>query len=104
MGPPVTGAISIGLVIGAVNMSPMHMTVEEIKRKGFAVLMKEQGPVGYVCFMQQFGERKGDYTKNRGKWIDEVDFSKIDMKFGQGRNGKNKSSSTATSGGSRRGG
>lgn len=63
-------------------MSPMQLTIDEIKRKGFAVLMKELGPVGYARFMQQFVGRKGDYTKDRAQWIDKVDLSDLDQKFG----------------------
>jgi hypothetical protein len=64
-------------------MSPMRMTLDEIKNKGFAALMKELGPVGYVRFMQQFLGRKGDYTKDRAKWIDRVDLSDLDARFGK---------------------
>lgn len=63
-------------------MSPMQMTIDEIRRKGFAALMKELGPVGYTRFMQQFAGQKGDYTKDRAKWIDKVDLSDMDRKFG----------------------
>ncbi len=69
-------------------MSPMNVTIEEIKKKGFAALMKELGPVGYVRFMQQFVGRKGDYTKDRAKMLDEVDLSDLDRKFGRKRTRK----------------
>ena len=64
-------------------MSPMQMTIAEIKKKGFAALMRELGPVGYVRFMQQFVGRKGDYTRERAKWIDKVDLSDLNSKFGK---------------------
>lgn len=62
-------------------MSPMQMTIEEIKKKGFAALMRELGPVGYVRFMQQFVGRQGDYTKDRAKWVGKLDLSDLDRKF-----------------------
>ena len=69
-------------------MSPMQMTIDQIKKRGFAALMKELGPVGYVRFMQQFVGRKGDYTKDRAAWIDKVDLSDLDRKFAPKRKGK----------------
>jgi len=69
-------------------MSPMQMTIDEIKKKGFAALMKELGPVGYTRFMQQFVGQKGDYTKSRAKWIDKVDLSDLDRRFGGRRKRK----------------
>ncbi len=69
-------------------MSPMQMTIDEIKKKGFAALMKELGPVGYVRFMQQFVGRKGDYTKARSKWIEKLDLTDLDRKFAAKRKRK----------------
>jgi hypothetical protein len=69
-------------------MSPMQMTIDEIKSRGFAALMKELGPVGYVRFMQQFIERKGDYTRDRADRMGKVDLSDLDRKFGRKRKGR----------------
>ena len=49
-----------------------QMTLEEIRDRGLAALMRELGPVGYVRFMQQFDRGNGDYTAEREKWLDAV--------------------------------
>ncbi len=71
-------------------MTPMQMTIDQIKKKGFAALMKELGPVGYVRFMQQFVRRTGDYTTDRAAWIEKVDLSDLDRKFATKRKGKSR--------------
>jgi hypothetical protein len=48
------------------------MTLNEIRAKGLAVLLKELGPVGYVRFLQQFENGSGDYTKERSQWLDTI--------------------------------
>lgn len=58
-------------------MSAMGMTLDQIKSRGYAALMKELGPVGYVRFMQQFVGFKGDYTKDRHAWIDDLKIDDI---------------------------
>ena len=47
-----------------------EMTLEEIRSRGLAALLRELGPVGYVRFMQQFDRGKGDYTVERHQWLD----------------------------------
>ena len=69
-------------------MNPMQMTIDEIKKKGFAALIKELGPGGYVRFMQQFVGREGDYTHDRAKWLKEVDLTDLDRKFSAKRKRK----------------
>ncbi len=64
-------------------MSPMQMTIDEIQSRGFAALMRELGPVGYVRFMQQIVGRKGDYTTERAQRIGKVDVSDLDRRFGK---------------------
>lgn len=71
-------------------MSPIQMTMDQIKKKGFAALMRELGPVGYVRFMQEFLGRKGDYTKDRAAWVEDIDLTGIERKFGGRRPRKRK--------------
>jgi len=77
MAPAVSLFFEIGIMI------PMAMTNDEIIKKGCAALMKESGLVGYLRFMQRFIGGRGDYTKERAKWIDKVDFFELDKKFGK---------------------
>lgn len=53
-----------------------NMTLSEIRLRGNKVLFDELGPVAFIRFMQQFVSR-GDYTKDRQKWIGKVDLSDV---------------------------
>jgi uncharacterized membrane protein YGL010W len=63
-------------------MSAMDMTLDQIKARGYAALMRELGPVGYVRFMQQFVGFKGDYTKERQAWIDDLSLDDLKKQIG----------------------
>ena len=52
-------------------------TLNEIRLRGMAALLKELGPVDFVRFMQQFDNGKGDYTSERGQWLDAIDIEQI---------------------------
>ncbi|GHU65225.1 hypothetical protein AGMMS49983_12570 [Clostridia bacterium] len=43
-----------------------------IRRLGVDVLTKELGPDGMAYFIQQFDRGEGDYTAERGKWLDDM--------------------------------
>ena len=45
----------------------MNMTLDQIRK-----LVEKLGPVGMVRFLQQFEMGKGDYTKERDRWIGDV--------------------------------
>ena len=56
-------------------MSPgevTEMTLEEIRVRGHAALLRDLGPVGYVRFLQQFDPGRGDYTRERSAWLDSI--------------------------------
>jgi hypothetical protein len=46
-------------------------SINEIRRKGIEALAEALGPVDAVRFLQSFDTGKGDYTKERGKWLDQ---------------------------------
>jgi hypothetical protein len=48
------------------------MTQNEARERGYAALLKELGPVGYVRFIQQFQAGKGDYSKERHALLDQL--------------------------------
>jgi hypothetical protein len=64
-------------------MTAMQMTLDQIKSKGYAALMKELGPVGYVRFLQQFVGFKGDYTKERQAWVGNLKLDDIKQAIGR---------------------
>jgi len=53
------------------------LSPNEIRMKGLEALAEALGPVGMVRFLQQFDLGKGDYTKDRGKWLDELTIDDI---------------------------
>jgi hypothetical protein len=59
------------------KMDVRTMTLEQIRSAGLEALARELGPVGMVRFLQQFETGKGDYSKERHKWLDVLDVSTI---------------------------
>jgi hypothetical protein len=53
----------------AEKMSKQALSLNQIREIGLGALTKTLGPVGMVRFLQQFERGKGDYTKNRNKWL-----------------------------------
>jgi hypothetical protein len=56
-----------------------NMTMSSIRLRGHKALYAALGPVGFIRFMQQFVSR-GDYTKDREKWIDKIDLSDLETR------------------------
>jgi len=69
----------------------MHLTLDQIKTRGYAALMKELGPAGYVRFMQQFVSGKGDYTKERHESLDKLSLDDIKSKIEKLHTGRRRS-------------
>ena len=53
------------------------MTLEQIRKAGLEVLIRELGPVGMIRFLQQFDMGSGDYTKERHKIFEGMDVDTI---------------------------
>jgi hypothetical protein len=53
-----------------------NMSMSNIRLRGQQALFDALGPVGFIRFMQQFVSR-GDYTKDREKWINRIDLSDL---------------------------
>ena len=49
-----------------------QLTLNEIRDRGYAALLRELGPRDYVRFLQQFQVGEGDYTKQRHDWLDRL--------------------------------
>jgi hypothetical protein len=56
-----------------------NMTMSSIRLRGHQALFAALGPVGFMRFMQQFVSR-GDYTKEREKWIDKIGLSDLETR------------------------
>jgi len=46
--------------------------ISEINRQATHILFKEMGVVETIRFLNQFSVGQGDYTKDRGKWLDKI--------------------------------
>jgi len=51
-------------------------TLNEIRIRGFKVLVKNLGPADAIRFIQSYTHGSGDYTKERKQWL-EKDFDKV---------------------------
>jgi hypothetical protein len=56
-----------------------NMTMSSIRLRGHQALFAALGPVGFARFMQQFASR-GDYTKDREKWIEKIELPDLDVR------------------------
>ena len=69
-------------------MNIQTMTPNDIRKIGLEALAKTLGPVGFVRFLQQFEIGRGDYTKERGQWLNDFDVKTIVKEIKTGRKGK----------------
>jgi hypothetical protein len=53
------------------------MSPSVIRKAGLEAVAKKLGPLGMIRFLQQFETGRGDYTKERGQWIDNLDMQAI---------------------------
>jgi hypothetical protein len=58
-------------------MSTQTMSPAGIRKAGLEALAKKLGPLGMVRFLQQFETGRGDYTKERGQWLKDMDVQEI---------------------------
>ena len=53
------------------------MTLHELRREGLQALLDRLGPAGTVRFLQQYDMGRGDYTKERRRWLDGVTIDEV---------------------------
>jgi hypothetical protein len=53
------------------------MTLEQVRIAGYQALTRELGPINLVRFLQQFETGYGDYTQERGQWLDRYTIEEI---------------------------
>ena len=58
-------------------MNANNMTPNEIRRAGLDALTQGLGAVGMVRFLQQSETGWGDYTADRGQWLENTTFANI---------------------------
>ncbi|MFZ5902631.1 MAG: hypothetical protein ACOYZ8_03650 [Chloroflexota bacterium] len=50
-------------------MTTTYLTLSEIRTIGFDALLRELGPAGTIRFIQQYESGRGDYTRDRRRWL-----------------------------------
>lgn len=51
------------------EMNSTYLTLSEIRAIGFEALLRELGPAGAIRFIQQYETGRGNYTRDRRKWL-----------------------------------
>jgi hypothetical protein len=59
------------------NMSTTIRPLTEITEQATRILIREMGVVDVLRFLSQFRAGAGDYTKERGQWLDELSLEDI---------------------------
>jgi len=54
-----------------------NMCPNEIRNKGLEALSETLGPLGMIKFLEQFDIGTGDYTKEREKWLGNLELDTI---------------------------
>jgi hypothetical protein len=67
----------------------MSPTPEEIRRRGVDALIRELGAAGFIRFVQQFEAGKGDYGRERHKWVDQTSLEEILLRASELRSREN---------------
>jgi hypothetical protein len=58
-------------------MEDEHITYNQIRQLGLAILNRELGAVGLIRFLQQYEKGEKDYTKERQRWLEGKDVDTI---------------------------
>lgn len=59
------------------EMNTEYLTLHEIRTIGFEALLRELGPAGAIRFLQQYETGRGDYSRDRHKFLPKVSIEEI---------------------------
>ena len=62
---------------GGVKMSTQTMSPTVIRKAGIEAVAKKLGPIGMIRFLQQFETGRGNYTRERDRWLKDMDVQEI---------------------------
>lgn len=71
-------------------MTTDYLTLNEIRMIGFEVLVRELGPVGAIRFIQQYEAGRGNYTRDRRKFLPKKSVREIGKQIVKERQAKKK--------------
>ena len=57
------------------------MGLPELRRRGFAALVRELGVANAIRFLHLHGTGAGDYTKDREKWLGELTIEQVEKEI-----------------------
>lgn len=69
-------------------MTTTYLTLNEIRTIGFEALLRELGPAGTIRFIQQYEMGRGDYTRDRRKWLPKKSVKEIGRQIVKERKSK----------------
>jgi len=58
-------------------MNTEYLTLHEIHTMGFEALLRELGPAGAIRFLQQYETGRGNYTRDRHKFLPKMSIEEI---------------------------
>jgi hypothetical protein len=58
-------------------MTNTPLTQEEVRREGLEALFERLGAADALRFLQQFAPGSGDYTAERGQWLDVLSVDEV---------------------------
>jgi len=65
-----------------------RLTLNKIRKIGFEALLRELGPAGTIRFIQQYETGRGDYTRDRRKWLPKKSVKEIGKQIVKERKSK----------------
>jgi len=71
-------------------MTTNYLTLNEIRVMGFEALLRELGPVGTIRFIQQYETGRGNYTRDRRKWLPKKSVKEIGRQIVKERQARSK--------------
>lgn len=72
------------------EMNTEYLTLNEIRTIGFEALLRELGPVGAIRFIQQYETGRGNYTRDRRKFLPKKSVKEIGRQIIKERKAKSK--------------
>ncbi|MDQ3003814.1 MAG: hypothetical protein M3R47_00295 [Chloroflexota bacterium] len=71
-------------------MTTEYLTLSQIRVIGFEALIRELGPVDTIRFIQQYETGRGNYTRDRRKWLPKKSVKEIGKEIVKERHTKSK--------------
>jgi hypothetical protein len=64
-------------------IQPNSQSSEQLRREGLLALQERLGVAGAIRFLREFNQGYGDYTAERGQWLDQLSLEEIEAAIRQ---------------------